>query len=406
MNVDWLAGEWLRMRRRMLACIAEGRSDMSATPLALDARVYTDPARLALERSVLFRRTPLLAGLSCQLREPGSVLLFEEAGEPVFLHRRADGAIGAFLNRCPHRGARLVGDTRSRDAFVCPFHAWRFDATGRLLARPLDEAFACEGARPAALTALPVAEKHGLIFLRLDPAGGPIDIDAFLGPIATLIAAFELAASGHAGQDSLPAAANWKLVVDVSCEGYHVPATHPQTLSPQLVPFLTIHDSYGLHHRFASPSRHLAALAGRPEAEWPAGGYSAVHYLFPNAVLTVSDAIDGSLPVIALNRSFPGENPGEARVVYDSYRPADAPAGDYAALHAMILGINRSEDLPMVEGVWRNYARAASPAPIVFGRNEQTLQRYHAAVAELIGMPLAGPAAITVSGEDEAGTRT
>jgi hypothetical protein len=237
-----------------------------------------------------------------------------------------------------------------------------------------------------------VSERHGLIFVRLDPAGGPIDIDAFLGPIAPLLEAFELAASRHIGQDALLAAANWKLVVDVSCEGYHVPATHPQTLSPQLVPFLTIHDSYGLHHRFASPSRHLAALVGRPEAEWPVGGYSAVHYLFPNAVLTVSDAIDGSLPVIALNRSFPGESPGETRVVYDSYRPAEAPEGDYAALHAMILGINRSEDLPMIEGVWRNYASAASPAPLVFGRNEQTLQRYHLAVAERVGMPLSTPA--------------
>lgn len=392
MNPAWLQEEWLRMRRRLLAGIAGGGSDLAASTLGLDTRAYTDPRRFAAERESLFRKTPLLAGLSCQLAEPGAVLLFEEAGEPVFVHRRADGSLGAFLNRCPHRGARLVGDACPRETFVCPFHAWRFDSAGRLIGRPLAEAFSGAGTAHERLTALPVAERHGLVFVRLDPTGGAIDIDAFLGPIAPLLAAFGLAHARHAGRDVLRAAANWKLVVDVSCEGYHVPATHPRSLSPQLVPFLTIHDSYGLHHRFASASRGLATLSGQPESAWPRGGYSAVHYLFPNTVLTVSDAIDGSLPVIALNRSFPGSSPGETQVVYDSYRPADAPAGDYSALHAMILGINRDEDLPMVEGVWRNYARATPPAAIVFGRNEQVLQHYHAAVAAAIGMPLPGAA--------------
>jgi hypothetical protein len=53
-----------------------------------------------------------------------------------------------------------------------------------------------------------------------------------------------------------------------------------------------------------------------------------------------------------------------------------------------VLDINRSEDLPMVGRVWRNYQSLPDPAPLLFGRNEMLLQRYHADVAEAVGMPL------------------
>ena len=393
-SAEWLAVEWRGMQRRMLACIATRSSEMVDRPLLVDTSLYTDPARHRAERERLFLREPLLAGFSSELPEPGCVLHFEAFGPPVFVLRREDGGLDAFRNVCPHRGARLVEGARIGSGVVCPFHAWRFGTDGRLQSRPQEAAFACEGPAPE-LTRLPVAERYGLVFLRLDPAGEPIDVDAFLGPMAPLIRGFGLAAAQHVRTDAVVTEANWKLVVDVSCEGYHVPATHPATLSPQLVPFITIHDSFGRHHRFASPARRMQEWVGMPEEDWPVSHYSAVHYLFPNTILTYSDAIDGGLPVIALNRSFPGEHIGETTVLYSSYRPASAaelPEEAFMALHEAVLGINLREDLPMVGRVWANYQRLPVPAPILFGRNEMLLQRYHADVAEAVGMPLRLPA--------------
>lgn len=387
---EWLAAEWRGMQRRMLACIASRSSELAPAPLALDTSSYTDPLRHAAERDELFMKTPLLVGFSSELPDPGSVLLFDAFGPPVFLRRREDGGIDAFHNVCPHRGARLVDGPRVQGGFVCPFHAWRFGVDGSLESRPLEAAFACSGPPPA-LTRVPVAEKHGLVFLRLDPAGEPIDIDDFLGPLLPLIRSFGLDAAAHVKTDAVLAEANWKLVVDVSCEGYHVPATHPATLSPQLVPFLTIHDSYGRHHRFASPARRMQTWVGQPEDSWPASHYSAVHYLFPNTILTYSDAIDGGMAVIAVNRSFPGRHIGETTVLYSTYRPASAtatPESAFLGLHEAVLGINRSEDLPMVERLWQNYQRLSPPGKLVFGRNEMVLQRYHADVAVAAGLPL------------------
>lgn len=387
---EWLAAEWRGMQRRFLDCIARRCSELAPEALVTSAGIYTDAARHSAERELLFMRTPLLAGLSSELPDAGSVLLFDAFGPPVFIVRREDGGLAAFRNVCPHRGARLVNDTRKRTSFVCPFHAWRFDADGHLVSRPLEDAFACASAGRE-LVRVPVAERYGLVFVRLDPAAGAIDVEEFLGPIAPLIRSFRLEETDHVRTDAVVTEANWKLVVDVSCEGYHVPATHATTLSPQLVPFLTIHDSFGRHHRFASPGRKIEELAGRPESEWPQMHYSAVHYLFPNTILTYSDAIDGSMVVVAVNRSFPGRHIGETTVLYSTYRPADSRGVEraaYESLHGAVLDINRSEDLVTVGQAWQNYCLLPATEPLVFGRNEMILQRYHADIANAVNMPL------------------
>lgn len=386
----WLEREWRGLRRRLVERIAQRASDLGPQPLTVSTAIYADHARFEAERRVVFGQTPLLAGLSRELPQPGSVLLFDAAGPAIVIVRTQTGALNAFLNLCPHRGARLVNDNQCRTAFVCPFHAWRFDREGQLLQRPLDAAFAVDGVKPA-LIRVPVAEKYGLIFVRCTADGAPIDIDEFLGPMAPLLRSFELDEAGLIGLDQIKVEANWKLAVDISCEGYHVPATHPQTLSPQLMPFLTIHDHFGRHHRFCGPSRALEQCVGKPEQEWPVSNYSAVHYLFPNTVLTYTDAIDGNMPVLAINRSFPGDRIGEATVLYSTYKPGPSAAAadaDFHKLHAAILDINRTEDIPTVEQVWRNYRSLSQPQTVVFGRNEMVLQKYHAEIARCIGMPL------------------
>ena len=90
-----------------------------------------------------------------------------------------------------------------------------------------------------------------------------------------------------------------------------------------------------------------------------------------------------------------GRHIGETTVLYSSYRPASAaelPEDAFIALHEAVLGINLSEDLPMVGRAWDNYQRLPEPSRLVFGRNEMLLQRYHADVAEAVGMPLRLPA--------------
>lgn len=392
MPQQFLNEEWVTMRRRIVDRITQRQSDMVSHVVEIPIGTYTDPRRFEQEKSVLFTQTPLLAGFSGELSEPGSVMLFDGAGPGVFITRREDGSLGAWLNMCTHRGARLLRDCQNRTAFSCPFHAWRFDNYGKLIGRPLAECF--DGANASVdLAEVPVAEKYGMIFIKAMPSDDGIDIDKFLGPIASLIQSFELEGAIPIGKDSYRTETNWKIALETGCEGYHVPAAHAKTLAPQMVPFLTIHDSFGIHHRYCGPTRDHIQCVGKPESEWPESSYGAAHFIYPNVVFSYTSAINGSNPVLALLRLFPGNTPGETLVVHNLYKPKnlrDQDDAPFVELHNMIIGINQNEDLVIARDVWRNYVGFSPEHLIVLGRNEMVLQKLHHQIAQGIGMPLAG----------------
>jgi phenylpropionate dioxygenase-like ring-hydroxylating dioxygenase large terminal subunit len=71
--------------------------------------------------------TPLIEARRITAR-PLRVML---AGEPLVLFRGAGGAIGALIDRCPHRGVALsLGAVGADGCLECPFHGWRFDVNG------------------------------------------------------------------------------------------------------------------------------------------------------------------------------------------------------------------------------------------------------------------------------------
>ena len=66
---------------------------------------YTDPHRFDREMKILFRRYPLMMGLSCRIPEPGDYFTDDVCGVPILIVRDNDGDVRAFLNVCRHRGS-------------------------------------------------------------------------------------------------------------------------------------------------------------------------------------------------------------------------------------------------------------------------------------------------------------
>ena len=61
-----------RLERRTVAHLAAGgTTDQAPAPMLVGAGEYTDPVRFEAERRELFGKQPLLAGLSCEVAEPG-----------------------------------------------------------------------------------------------------------------------------------------------------------------------------------------------------------------------------------------------------------------------------------------------------------------------------------------------
>jgi phenylpropionate dioxygenase-like ring-hydroxylating dioxygenase large terminal subunit len=379
------------IRRRMVAHLAAGgTTDMAPTTLAFDASVYTDPVRLAAEKRELFTRVPLVAGLSGDLPEPGDVILFDLAGPPILITRDRDRRLHAFLNVCPHRGARLVSECAPQRRIVCPFHAWTFDLDGSLMAVPGQAGFegldlSCHG-----LTRVPVAEWNGVIFVQATPGDGPIDVEGFLGSFAPELAQLELGCGQPVKAGILEAKANWKYVLDTYGESYHFARLHTRTIAPFYLSNVMAFEPFDRSYRIAFPEVGMRALVGKPESEWPPAEFAAVHFLFPNTVFFIGSVVPGKW-YIQVFRIFPGETVGSTRTHFAVYAPGDAADDAYRAEVAQAYDATAhvvlTEDYSVAAGAWDVLARSPG-ARVVFGRNEIALQLVQQSIAAAIAMPL------------------
>jgi len=98
-------------------------------------------------------------------------------GEPLVLWRE-HGALHAWADRCPHRGARLslgrVLTTAHGPRLECPYHGWQFEGGGRCQHVPAAPDFVPPAGHAAQV--FEAREQHGLVWVRLQPAAAaPLD---------------------------------------------------------------------------------------------------------------------------------------------------------------------------------------------------------------------------------------
>jgi phenylpropionate dioxygenase-like ring-hydroxylating dioxygenase large terminal subunit len=116
---------------------------------------------------------PLPVGWYCVAEEAelaaGQVVRLGYFGQELVLWRGEDGAPHLWDAYCPHLGAHLgVGGKVEGDGLRCPFHAWKFDGSGRCIEIP----YAKRIPPKAAVPAWPLQRRNGLIFAWYDPSGG------------------------------------------------------------------------------------------------------------------------------------------------------------------------------------------------------------------------------------------
>ena len=194
------------------------------------ADVYRDPARLALERDRLFRRVWHVAGRVEQIPEPGDYLLWERVGQSVVISRKADGGLAAFHNVCRHRGARIVRESGhcADGRFTCPFHAFVYDAEGRVVHVPERTTF--DAGKLEGLRAEPVAVETfgGFLWVHLDPdAADPLS--DYLGELDAELAWYGMGEWRYVGGSTYHAEANWKDVLEGFLEAWHTPTVHARS---------------------------------------------------------------------------------------------------------------------------------------------------------------------------------
>jgi carnitine monooxygenase subunit len=379
--------------RRMVEAVAAKRGNNADAPLPLHKGVYIDPARFEAERTKLFLGEPIVAGVSGDIPEPGDYLLFDAAGPSIIVSRGKDGVARAFLNMCTHRGAKLIEAVEPHSGhaarLTCPFHAWTFDAAGKLIGQPSKDAFAgCEiGSRN--LVELPCAEHLGLIFVR--PGGGDaIDAEAHLGELGEILAALELHRAVPVKKGVLTADSNWKFALDTYGEGYHFGTLHSSTIGQTHYNDITVLDRFGRNHRVGFPDKSLGALVDTPESEWPDSDYGGVHHIFPNTIVFFG-AVTPGVYFTQIFRLFP-DGVGKTRCQFAVYAPFGIESDEHKAMCEMAYDatatVVQTEDYRVASNGYANLLTAPADFHVVLGANEAALQSVHRNIADAIGMPL------------------
>ena len=365
----------VEMARRNLAHVKARTVDRAPGVFRVPARNYTDPERAEAERERIFRRLPLVLAFSCELREPGAYRAIDVAGVPVLLTRGADGELRAFLNVCSHRGAIVVEEGRgTATRFSCPYHAWTYDAEGRLVGI-LDRAdFGEVDAGCLGLTRLPCAERAGLVFATLRP-GAPLDLDSFLCGYGELLEHLGLERCHLVGRQAV-AGPNWKVAYDGYLDFYHLPILHRNSFGPRL-PNKALYDAWGPHQRVSMPNPGLAALEALPEDEWDAEALvGGVWTIFPH--VSIADFQAGG-KLYMVSQLFPGASADESLTIQSflaTSAPGEAQQAAIAQTMAFLERVVRDEDYFTGLRIQRALKAGAKP-DVLFGRNEQGGQRFH-----------------------------
>jgi benzoate/toluate 1,2-dioxygenase subunit alpha len=144
---------------------------------AVHRDVYTDPEIFRLEMETLWARTWIYVGHTSQIPNPGDYVSCDIGAEPVLMIRHADAGVRVLLNRCAHKGSRVVSDRAGNAGrfLRCPYHNWSYRTDGSLAAVPLRQGYdaqrfaACDAAR--GLRAVQTEVYRGFVFARLAEDG-------------------------------------------------------------------------------------------------------------------------------------------------------------------------------------------------------------------------------------------
>lgn len=372
------------LAKRLFALIDAGGTEMLDTCERNPVSAYTSAAILKQERERLFTDRPVLITASCQVKAPGDYLTDDRTGLPILLVRNRDGELNAFANVCRHRGARLAnGCGRDATSFVCPYHGWGYNLDGKLRVLSPRGAFPGLDCEHTDLVRLPVAERHGLVWVLPKP-GATIDEAALLPGLDSELASYGLADFAHFGTRALQKRLNWKLAIDTFLESWHVDKLHKATLNSIILPGVGVVDTFGDNMRIVFPRRSIVEMRNQPEHSWNLLRHSLVIYvLFPNTLLNWQGRH------FEMWRMFPADdNDPDQCVAEASLYPPTPVNTEQAETHwkhnfDLLMNIVESEDFELAEQVQRGF-HARTQDAITFGRHEPALTLYHARLRQAL----------------------
>ena len=191
------------------------------------------------EKERIFFRDWFAVGREEEVANPGDFLTRDVVDQSVIITRNKEGELRAFYNSCAHRGTRLcdgAGALKSK-VIVCPYHAWTFDADGKLLGTPNvheEEGFDRSN---YSLFSVPVDTFEGFIYVNLSQGEPEQSLADQIAENPEGVYEFQRWNLGDlrlGASITYDVEANWKIIFENYNECLHCPSVHPELV--QMVP--------------------------------------------------------------------------------------------------------------------------------------------------------------------------
>lgn len=330
---------------------------------------YHSPERFAAELELL-RRLPVPFCPSAALPDAGSYIARDAAGVPLLVARGEDGKVRGFRNACRHRGMAVADGSGCAKAFVCPYHSWTYGLDGTLKHIPGPEGFpGLDQSNHGLVPVHHVEERAGLVIITQDV---PVATNT-LADIPDVLSADQM----HFGTLELVDEANWKLIAELSMEGYHIKALHNRTFYPYGFDNLNVVETYGPNSRVTFPFRRIEKLRDIPPEQRRIDGMVAYAYqMFPNT--HISKLASHSMLIIAEPLS-----PSETRWIIYQLSNKDAEKKDNGSPQEakrdadFIENSGLNEDRHAARTIQAGLATRANDH-FTFGKFEKALAHFHA----------------------------
>lgn len=198
--------------------------------------LYLSDELFALEQQHFFANTWNYVGHDSQLPNAGDYITAEIAGRPLIVVRPADGDVKVLMNRCAHKGSRLVSAPSGNTGklFRCPYHAWTYRTDGSLLSMPLKNGYDGTGLAECDASKGLTPVKHvrlyrGFVFVKLNDAGPGFD-DYFGDSLSSIDNLADRSPEGRleiaGGCLRFMHACNWKMFVENLNDAMHPMVVH------------------------------------------------------------------------------------------------------------------------------------------------------------------------------------
>ena len=167
-------------------------------------------------------------GHEVDFSEFGSYQILKFFNLEVVVHNYR-GQLWAFENSCPHRGSKLLDNSKCKSQVTCPYHGWTFTPNASYI--PRKETFKQSNSEINVKPKLWNLKKiGGFIFISFRPL---FTIPEQLGEeIIEIMSTIGQSILSNYSSQKILFNSNWKIAIENALEPYHISCVHKDTLAP------------------------------------------------------------------------------------------------------------------------------------------------------------------------------